>query len=95
MIDLVLSTDRDVPTGFATYAPGFAEDVLLRGGRISNTFDLSPRTRRLYPVGARIPDDTPPGNYYLCVRIDPANRVAKSNEADNLWCVRIRVVAAR
>ena len=41
MIDLVLSTDMTVPPGFATYSATWQEDVLLMGGRTSNTTDLA------------------------------------------------------
>ena len=42
MIDIVLSTDDHVPPGFTSFSPSFGEDVLLAGGRISNTRDLGP-----------------------------------------------------
>jgi hypothetical protein len=92
MIDLVLSTDTNVPASFATFSPNFSEDVLLQGGRISNTLDLAPGASRLYPTGAGIPADTPTGMYHLCARIDSGNKVSESNEGNNLTCVRIRIV---
>lgn len=91
MIDLVLSTDTIVPPGFAVYSAHFSEDVLLQGGRRSNTIDLAAGANHLYPIGAGIPADTPSGNYQLCARIDPANKVAESNEANNVTCVPIKI----
>ena len=91
MIDVVLSRDGNVPAGFAVFSPNFAEDVLLRGGRRSNTADLAPGATRVYPGQGVIPADTPTGNYFLCARIDPGNRVAESNELNNTSCVQIHI----
>ena len=95
MIDLVLSTDMIVPPGFATYVATWQEDVLLRGGRTSNTTDLAAGASTVYPdENASIPADTPPGGYYLCAQIDPADEIAESNESNNVSCVGVTVVAA-
>jgi hypothetical protein len=91
MIDVVLSLDGNVPEGFAVFSPNFVEDVLLRGGRTSNTADLAPGATRVYPGQGVIPADTPTGNYFLCARIDPGNRVAESNELNNTSCVQIHI----
>src|SRR5438270_700844 len=91
MIDLVLSTDANLPPGFATFSPHFSEDVLLQGGRISNTVDLAAGANKAYPTGGGIPSDTPTGYYYICARIDPGSRVAEANEANNVSCSRIRI----
>lgn len=93
MIDVVLSKDTHVPSGFATYSDNFHEDVLLKGGRVSRTDDLAAGASKNYPVGATIPADTPPGKYHLCAQIDPANKVAERNEGDNVACDRITVKA--
>jgi hypothetical protein len=92
MIDLVLSTDNNVPEGFAIFSPSFAEDVLLRGGRVSNTQDLARSAKRGYPVGAGIPADTPKGTYLICARIDPGSRIAESDETNNVSCVKFNIV---
>jgi hypothetical protein len=91
MIDVVLSRDGNVPAGFAVFSPNFVEDVLLRGGRRSNTADLASGATRVYPGQGVIPADTPTGNYFLCARIDPGNRVAESNELNNTACVQIHI----
>ena len=41
IIDLVLSSDKSVPSGFAIFSSNYSEDVLLKGGRDSNTKKLS------------------------------------------------------
>ena len=92
MIDLVLSRDTLWPSGFATYSPTYREDVLLRGGRTSNTHDLASAESGDYPdFNAAIAADTPPGDYYLCARIDPGGVVAESNESNNGYCNRVEV----
>jgi hypothetical protein len=91
MVDLILSTDEVVPPGWASPGP-YQEDVLLTGGRISNTPDI--------PVGgsvglsagsATLPADTPPGNYFVCARIDPGTTVAEFSEDNNTDCWSIQV----
>lgn len=91
MIDVVLSRDGNVPAGFAVFSPNFVEDVLLRGGRRSTTADLAAGATRAYAGQGVIPADTPTGNYFLCARIDPGNRVAESNELNNTSCVQIHI----
>jgi hypothetical protein len=95
MIDVVLSRDTLVPPGFATYSPLFSEDVLLQGGRVSNTQDLAPGASKPYLVGARIPTDTPAGSYYVCARIDPGNKVLETNKSNNTACMPIRITATK
>jgi hypothetical protein len=92
MVDLTLGRDQVVPPGFRVYSPNFAEDVLLKGGRISRTADLAPGAFRPYAVGAGIPANTPPGDYFLCATVDPGGVVAESNEANNTTCRRIRIL---
>jgi hypothetical protein len=92
MIDVMLSKDAFVPPGFAVFSPNFVEDALLQGGRISITHDLLPLQLKLYATGAKIPADTPPGNYFLCGRIDPGNKIDESNEGNNFTCNPIRIV---
>lgn len=91
MVDLSLGRDPVVPAGFRTYSANFAEDVLLKGGRVSRTVDLAPGAFHQYAVGAGIPADTPPGAYFLCATVDPGNAVAESNEANNTTCRPIRI----
>src|SRR5512140_290070 len=91
MVDLTLGRDPIVPAGFRAFSANFAEDVLLRGGRVSRTVDLAPHTFHGYPVGAGTPADTPPGAYFLCATVDPGGAVAESNEANNTTCRPIRI----
>jgi hypothetical protein len=91
MVDLSLGRDAAVPPGFRTYSPNFAEDVLLKGGRVSRTADLVPGAFRQYAVGAGIPADTPPGDYFLCATADPGGAVPEMNEGNNTTCRRLRI----
>ena len=91
VIDIVLSKDPEVPAGYATYAPHYSEDVLLKGGRISNTADLRPGAKKKFRTGGGIPDDTPTGQYFVCARIDSANKVPESNESNNVRCAKIKI----
>ena len=92
MIDFVLSTDSHVPADFAVYNDAFEEDVLLLGGRISNTNDLMPGAAEFYLESSWLPSDTPPGEYQLCLVIDPGDEVAESDETNNSYCRPLTVV---
>ena len=83
MVDLTLGQIRAVAPGFATFSPNYAEDVLLKGGRVSVTVNLLPQDFREYAVGAGIPHDTPAGRYFLCATVDPGAVIAESNEDNN------------
>jgi subtilase family serine protease len=94
MVDLSLSSDRNIPEGFASFSPNFSEDVLLRGGRISNTPDLEPGESITFTEdNLELPDDVPPGDYFLTARVDPAGNVAESDETDNTDLVDLKVLA--
>lgn len=92
-VDLVLSTDEQVPPGFAIYGEEFVEDVLLKGGRRSNTVDLAPNGSKDYAISGGIPADTREGEYYVCAQIDPGGNVAELKEDNNVSCGRIRIKA--
>lgn len=95
VIDVVLSRDETVPDGFATFQETFREDVLLRRGPASNTSDLAAGASAAFDIeNDTIPRDTPPGDYFLCARIDPGSVVPEANETNNLSCRPVNVQAA-
>lgn len=83
-VDLVLSSDTEVPKGFASFSPNYSEDVLLLGGRLSNTPDLKPGEEFVFTTSAGIPTDTPDGNYFIAAQIDSGQKVPESNEKNNV-----------
>ncbi|MDX1502883.1 MAG: CARDB domain-containing protein [Thermoanaerobaculia bacterium] len=94
MVDLVLSTDGTVPVAFATVPSPyvFQDDMLLVGGRISNTVDLAAGASHNYDGhGGKLPPGTPTGSY-LCAVVDPNNVIAESDETNNTSCVQFKVV---
>jgi hypothetical protein len=90
-IDLVLSKDRSVPPGFAIFSETFHEDVLLRGGRVSNTTSLAPGQSATYRPKVVLPRDTPPGKYCLFAVVDSGQQIAESSEINNAHCHEILV----
>ena len=86
MVDLVLSSDDQVPATFATYSPNFTEDVLLGGGRVSNTETLPPGESFLYETTVTLPDGIVPGRYCLGAVVDPGQTVHEDVEPDNVTC---------
>jgi hypothetical protein len=91
MVDLILSTDKNVPVQFATLPNPytFKEDMLLKGGRLSNTDTLAPGASRVYsvatppPIAGLIPPGTP-SKVYLCAVVDPGKKINESNENNNV-----------
>ncbi len=92
MVDLILSKDKEVPEGYASYSSDFQEDVLLGGGRISNTPDLVSGALKYVSEGSNIlPKNIPTGDYYLCARVDIGSKIAESNESNNTNCFPISI----
>ena len=99
MVDFFLSTDRVGPSTWTVYAATWREDVLLRGGRVSNTESVPAGSNvrygaPSYEIGPfTLPTGIPPGDYFLCAGVDMGNRVAESNERNNVACNPIRIVS--
>ena len=91
-VDLILSGDRASKMGFATYSAYYRDNVLLKGGRVSHTKTLRGGASATYTPGAKLPNDIPPGRYYLCARIDPGNKVVENREHNNLGCAAIQIL---
>lgn len=97
MVDLILSGDDSVPVTFATVPNPykFQEDMLLRGGRISNTQTLEGGETASYDDAASgvIPSGAP-SSVRLCAVVDPGTVISESNEDNNTACVQIAVKSA-
>ena len=97
-VDLVLSSDGDIPLTLGVW-PGYAgktehdflEDMLLRGGRISNTQSLRPGQSATYTLAVPVPKRTPHGVYCIGAFVDPADKVRETREDNNIYCHRILV----
>ncbi len=89
MIDLSLSKEpiKDPVKPHVLPSPyRFTEGMLLKGGRISRTVDLSPGAQKDYSASVEIPKDIKPGKYWIGVSLDPFNKVAEgppTGESDN------------
>lgn len=51
---------------------------------------LAPGTRRRQAIEGEVPQDLDLAGQFLCVRIDPLNRVAETDEGNNVTCERVR-----
>ncbi|MBD3293615.1 MAG: hypothetical protein GF393_11880 [Armatimonadia bacterium] len=98
MVDLVLSQDSHIPMEMATQPvyqgygeDDFVEDMLMLGGRISNTQSVAAGGTRMYSAKVPIPLNTEPGVYCLAGVVDPGKRVLEWNEGNNIFCLQIRV----
>ena len=98
LVELVLSSDRSVAVRPATFSAGFMEDMLLKGGRVSRTYDVAPGASLMVwdPATAQeddlqIPNDTPSGNYFICAVVDPSGTVDEEDESNNVHCAPITI----
>lgn len=95
MVDVTLSSDNNIPMALANYSPSFHEDVLLQGGRISNTPDLKPGQSKTFNLSGvmTIPTNTPAGSYCIGGFVDSAKKIKESNERNNTTCKRVKIAA--
>ncbi|WP_061219278.1 CARDB domain protein [Leptospira weilii] len=92
IVDLILSKDKVLPEGYAPYSSDFQEDVLLGGGRISNTPNLVPGALVFVGEGPNIiPKNVPPGDYFVCARVDVGSKITESDENNNTNCFPISI----
>jgi len=92
-VDLALSQDQTIPHGHAGFSANFSEDVLLKGGREFVSKLDSNESMNLTLNGAnKIPEDTPPGNYYIGFVVDSGKSVSESNENNNTGVCPIEIL---
>ncbi len=84
-LEVVLSGDDRIPVKPASEAPGYAEDVLLSGGRETVAL-LEPKQQLTvrFPGSLQVPADTPAGKRYLAVVADPEDKLGELSEENNV-----------
>ena len=98
MVDIFLSSDRNPPPSWADYSRTWREDALLAGGRVSRTNSVAAGASfrygaPSYEIGPMtLPSGIPPGDYFLCAGVDLGNRIAESNERNNVACNPLRIL---
>jgi len=91
-VDLVLSSDVNVPLTQAGYSANYHDDVLLKGGReFVSSLAAGAKLNLVLNGSNRIPADTPAGDYYLAAVIDSGKAVKERNEGNNIALCRIRI----
>ncbi len=92
-LDIVLrSKGNCVPNpGFATYSETYFDGVLLKGGREHITLKPGETVKVKLNGSNQIPKGMRPGVYFLCAVIDPANKVAETNENNNCACCQVMI----
>jgi len=98
-VDVILSSDDIIPLELAVNPVSagktredFVEDMLLEGGRISNTTSISPGSSVSYTLELNIPEKTSPGIYCLGAVVDPAEAVEELSEENNTYCHKINIL---
>ena len=101
MVDLVWSADSVIPEKTAVQPvyqgltkEDFVEDMLVLGGRISNTQSIPPGGSVTYTLPAYVPKNIAPGTYWLGAYVDSIGHVAESNEANNTTSTKVLIGAA-
>jgi hypothetical protein len=84
-VQLVLSTDTDIPTAPAVFSESFKEDTLLEGARETIAL-LNPGDKKEFTFkgSLKIPADAPPGRYYLGVVADAGDKIKELDEKNNI-----------
>lgn len=97
-MEIVLSSDEQVPKGPSAYQSKFREDVQLSGGSLSITPDVEPRfmltlwgASTNHAGDLEIPSDTPSGDYFVCAVVDPRRTVDEEDESNNVDCEPLTV----
>lgn len=88
MIDIILSDDNQVPLDYADVPEPyeFREDMLLLGGRISNTITLQPGQGHTYTIeGLQMPDllNCDQGWTHIIALVNAGQRITESNYNNN------------
>lgn len=98
MVDLVWSSDSIIPMKSAVQPvyqgltkEDFVEDMLVLGGRISNTDSIPPGGSVTYSLPAYAPKYIKPGTYWLGAVVDSQARVAESNEANDTTSIKVEI----
>ena len=83
-VELVLSSDLQIPVKPAPYSENFNEDVLLKDGR-QKVAAIKPGERLTLDLkgSIKVPPDTLPGRYYLGAVVDPENKIEELDENNN------------
>jgi hypothetical protein len=83
-VQLVISSDIQIPLQPAAYSENFQEDALLEGGQ-STVASIKPgeSVTVSLPGPLKIPADTSPARYYLGALVDPEKKIEELNEENN------------
>jgi len=100
VIDLVWSADSAIPEKTAVQPvyqgltrDDFVEDMLVLGGRISNTKSILPGKSVTYQLPAYVPKNIQPGVYWLGAYVDATAHVKEIRENNNTTGVKVLIGA--
>jgi hypothetical protein len=84
-VQLVISSDTQIPLQPAAYSENFQEDALLEGGQ-STVASIKPGESLTVslPGPIKIPADVSPARYYLGALADPEKKIEELDEGNNI-----------
>ncbi len=98
MVDLVWSSDSVIPVKSAVQPvtqgltkDDFVEDMLVLGGRISNTQSILPGKSVTYKLPVYVPRNMQPGVYWLGAYVDSQGHVMERRENNNTASTKVSV----
>ncbi|MGA7827410.1 MAG: hypothetical protein WCA04_07115 [Geobacteraceae bacterium] len=102
MVDLLWSADSVIPEKPAVQPVyqgqtknDFVEDMLVLGGRISNTKSILPGKSVTYTLPAYVPRNMQPGVYWLGAYVDSQGHVTEASEKNNTSATKVLVGTAQ
>ena len=83
-VELVLSSDNQIPMKPEVYSENFSEDMLLKEGRLKvDILEPGQSVTLRFNGPLTIPADTPPGWYHLGAVLDSENKIEELEEGNN------------
>jgi hypothetical protein len=90
-VETLLSRNEKWSDDRLEYSDTYHDDVLLLGGRFTNTAELKEGDSFETMFATMLPGDTPPGRYCVGLSIDGSDEVQEKNEENNKACHWIEV----
>ena len=85
VLEIVLSSDNQIPQKAAAISDHFVEDVRLGDGReVVPLLEVGQQLTVNFSGALKIPEDIPPGKYYLGVVVDPENQISEISKENNI-----------
>ncbi len=84
-VDIILFREDQAPVKLASYLKNFAEEIVIKNGKETlRRFEPGESFVLEWKDSLTIPENTPPGKYYLGAQLDSGDQVKESDEENNV-----------